>query len=111
MVLDPISNSAEQISQTTDYDSLSVMNWPFYEQIANNLKPIDYDRDYNTELSAQDKKFIVQLYGESLGTTPAPGDYLPLIEFDFKGTELSFQVTTRERLVVIWDQEANESSL
>lgn len=108
MVLDPISYSAEQITHTRNYDSLSVMNWPFYEQIANNLKISSKDEDYNTQLSEQDKEFIVRLYGEPLGNVPQPEDYLPLIEFDYTGTAPVFTVTTTKRLVVIWDNEADE---
>lgn len=108
MVLDPISYSAEQITHTRNYDSLSVMNWPFYEQIANNLKLTSADDDYNTVLSEQDKEFIVRLYGEPLGNVPLPEDYLPLIEFDYTGTAPAFTVTTTKRLVVIWDNEADE---
>ena len=110
MVLDPINNSAEEISFTTDYDPLSVMNWPFYEQIANGLKPIEFDSDYRTELSEHDKEFIVELYGKSFGEVPPSKEYLPLIEFDYTGTAPQFSVTTTERLVVIWDKEADECS-
>lgn len=110
MVLDPINNSAEEISFTTDYDPLSVMNWPFYEQIANGLKPIEFDSDYRTELSEHDKEFIVELYGKSFGEVPPSKEYLPLIEFDYTGTAPRFSVTTTERLVVIWDKEADECS-
>lgn len=110
MVLDPISYSAEQITHTLKYDSESVMNWPFYEQIANGLKPIEFDSDYRTELSEQDKEFIVELYGKSFGEVPPFSEYLPLIEFDYTGTAPRFSVTTTERLVVIWDKEADACS-
>ena len=106
MVLDPISVNARFIAQTDYYDPNSVMNWPFFEEIAHSQQPIDFDSDYKTELSQLDKEFIQSLYGESFNGMPVPGSYLPLIEFDFTGTSVRFDMTADKNLVVIWDEEA-----
>lgn len=106
MVLDPISVNARFIAQTDYYDPNSVMNWPFFEEIAHSQQPIDFDSDYKTELSQLDKEFIQSLYGESFNGMPVPGSYLPLIEFDFTGTSVRFDMIADKNLVVIWDEEA-----
>ncbi|MFR2062638.1 MAG: hypothetical protein ACLS37_12610 [Alistipes sp.] len=51
----------------------------------------------------------MELYGKSFGSASSK-EYLPLIEFDYTGTAPQFSVTTTERLVVIWDKEADECS-
>lgn len=103
MVLDPINVSVRFIAKTDAYDQNSVMCWPFYERIALNINPIDFDSDYNTELSALDKSFIESLYGASTGSGPGPHEFFPLIEFNYTGTMPSFKVTTTKNLGVIWN--------
>lgn len=61
VVLEPLSNHAFLISKTESYDPRSVMWWPFYEMIANNIPVVEFDEDYRTELSEQDKAFIEAL--------------------------------------------------
>lgn len=107
MVLDPINVNVRFIASTNDYDQNSVMCWPFYEEIARNIKPIDFDSDYNTQLSALDKSFIIGLYGEA-DPRPNVNEFLPLIEFNYTGTMPSFRVTTNKKLGVKWDVDANE---
>ena len=50
IVLDPLEDQAFFIHKTEYYDQWSVMNWPFYEMIARNIPPIEFDEDYITEL-------------------------------------------------------------
>lgn len=57
IVLDPLEDQAFFIHKTEYYDQWSVMNWPFYEMIARNIPPIEFDEDYITELSENDKSF------------------------------------------------------
>lgn len=110
MVLDPISVNPRFIAKTDYYDPYSVMNWPFFERIANSQQPIQFDSDYKTELSEQDKLFIASLYGESFNGIPDPNSFLTLIEYDSHELTTGFKVTTNKRLVVIWDEEAKECS-
>lgn len=110
MVLDPINVNALFIAKTEYYDRESVMNWPFFEEIAHSQQPIASDADYKTELSQEDKKFIKGLYGESFNGIPPRYSYLPLIEFNYTGTATSFSVTSNKKLVVIWDEDARECS-
>lgn len=110
MVLDPLSVNARFIAKTDYYDQESVMNWPFFDEIAHSQRPIERDLDYKTELSDNDKAFIKSLYGESFNGMPDPLNYFPLIEFNHNGTNIKFDVATSKRLVVIWDQDAKECS-
>jgi hypothetical protein len=54
-VFDPINE--RNLVQTEEYDENSIMIWPFDRKYATNTA-----RDYNYELSGQDKEFIKQLY-------------------------------------------------
>lgn len=110
MVLDPLSVNARFIAKTDYYDQESVMNWPFFDEIAHSQRPIERDSDYKTELSENDKEFIKSLYGESFNGIPDEDNYFPLIEFNHTGTTIQFNVTTSKRLVVIWDEDAKECS-
>lgn len=110
VVLDPLQDQTFLISKTDSYDAESVMTWPFYEMIAHNIPLIEFAADYKTELSVQDKEFIKELYGESLGDLPPYQRYLELIEFDYVGTTLKFSVTTTKNLVVIWDEDAKNAT-
>lgn len=110
IVLNPLSDQTFLISKTDNYDSESVMTWPFYEMIAQNIPPIEFDEDYNTELSVQDKTFIQSLYGESFGDIPPVDRIMKLIEFDYTGNIVRFTLTTAKNLVVIWDEEAKEAT-
>lgn len=105
MVLDPLSDHAFFISKTSAYDSLSVMTWPFYQQIAYNLPITQYSEDYNTVLSQNDKSFIMSLYGESFNGLPDSTDYFKIMEFDLIGTSARIHVKTYKDLVFIWDKE------
>lgn len=89
-VLDPMANDIFLV-KTKDYDEHSVMNWPFYERIANGLPLIAYDSDRKSELSAMDKNFIAELYGES-STNILPPD----VPTDVKRTLLSFDNTAKK---------------
>lgn len=110
MVLDPINVNVRFIASTNDYDQNSVMCWPFYEEIARNIKPIDFDSDYNTEFSALDKSFIQSLYGEATNEF-IKGEFLPLIEFNYTGTMPSFKVTTTKNLGVIWNADTGNDEI
>lgn len=105
MVLDPLSDHAFFISKTPSYDPLSVMNWPFYQQIAENLPLTQYAEDYNTELSENDKSFIRSLYGESFNGLPDSTDYYKIMEFDLIGTSARIYVQTYKDIVFIWDED------
>lgn len=72
IVLNPLSSQAFFINKTEYYDQESVMSWPFYEMIARNIPPIEFDEDYKSELSVNDKEFVQSLYGESFGNTTRP---------------------------------------
>lgn len=113
MVLDPISVSPQFILQSESYDPESVMNWPFFEEIAYGLPTIRFDADFKTELSAGDKEFIRSIYGNPLSEVEPPHKikykYVPLIEFRCKGGALNFTVTTDKPLAVIWDREARDT--
>lgn len=103
IVLDPLEDQAFFINKTEYYDQWSVMNWPFYEMIARNIPPIEFDEDYKTELSENDKAFVQTLYGESFGGTPQDNLFVPLIEFECTGSSTRFKVTTTKNLGVLWD--------
>lgn len=100
VVLEPLSNQTFMIEKTKEYDPNSVMSWPFFEMIARNIPPIEFDEDYKTELSASDKEFIQQLYGEQTGTEPV--DYVKLVTFDHKGFTAEITLTTTKDLIVKW---------
>lgn len=108
IVLDPLEDQAFFIHKTEYYDQWSVMNWPFYEMIARNIPPIEFDEDYITELSENDKSFAQFLYGESFGGTPPDNLFVPLIEFECTGSSTRFSVTTTKNLGVRWDGEVSK---
>lgn len=110
IVLEPLSNQAFFINKTDSYDQESVMNWPFYEMIARNIPPIEFDEDYKTELSTNDIKFMQSLYGESFGEISRPEQFFPLIEFEFTGKNPYFTVTTTKNLEVRWDNNVTNES-
>ncbi|WP_298613615.1 hypothetical protein [uncultured Odoribacter sp.] len=107
VVLDPLQDQTFLITKTESYDKESIMTWPFYEMIANNIPPIEFE-EYKTELSVQDKEFIQQIYGPTLGDLLTKDRYLDLIEFDYTGTALEFALTTTKNLAVIWDEDAKD---
>lgn len=110
VVLDPLASNALSTYQTKEYDPESVMNWPFYEMIADNIPPIQFEEDLKTEISALDKKFVKQLYGPMLDPYPAE-ECLNLIEFDFTGKDLEINIHTfQDNVIVIWDKDAKEYS-
>jgi hypothetical protein len=109
VVLDPIADPSFLVAKTADYDPLSVMNWPFYEMMADNIPPIEFDEDYKTELSEKDKQFIEELYGPSFNGMPLDDEYLPLVEFEYTGTGVGLYLTTTKNLVIIWDKDAKLS--
>lgn len=109
IVFDPI-DSEVRVEYTQHYDQSSIMSWPFYEQIAWNLRPLGYDDEPITELSENDKAFIQKLYGPTLGDLyPAPR-YYDLIEFNYTGTTVTFSLTTTKNTAIIWDKEAKKAS-
>lgn len=107
IVLDPLEDQAFFIHKTEYYDQWSVMNWPLYEMIARNIPPIEFDEDYNTELSENDKTFAQSLYGESFGGDFGTERFFPLIEFEFTGSSTRFTVTTTRNLGVRWDSQVS----
>lgn len=102
MVLDPLESQTQFVQATTAYDPESVMVWPFYEQLANNLPPVEDEMDYNTELSQQDKAFVAMLYGGYKGDVCVE-DLVPLISFDFSGRTLDMRLTGTKDLAVVWE--------
>lgn len=108
VVLDPLQLPSFLLSKTDEYDPESVMTWPFYDMIANNIPMIEYDTDYKTQLSEQDKKFVENLYGES-SLKPKPLVYLPLIEMECTGSKVGFSLTTTQDLTIIWDIDDKEA--
>lgn len=105
VVLDPLNVPAFLLEKTEYYDQNSVMSWPFYEMIAQNIPVIEFDEDYRTELSAQDKEFIKQLYGEP---EEDPIYYVRLVEFDYTGTRIELSLEVTENVFVIWDGDKEE---
>ena len=110
MVLDPLQDHTFWISKTDSYDSESVMTWPFYEMIAQNIPLTEYEENCKSELSVRDKEFIQYVYGPTLGKWDPDGNYLKLIEFDYTGTNPEFTLTTTKNIAVIWDQDAEEAT-
>lgn len=110
IVLNPLQDQTFLISKTDSYDPESVMTWPFYEMIAQNIPLIEFAEDYKTELSVQDKEFIQKLYGPTLRDFRPERMYLRLIEFDYTGTTPKFTLTTTKNTAVIWDLEAKEAT-
>lgn len=108
MVLDPLADHTFFISKTAKYDEESVMNWPFYEEIAHKLPVIEFETDLKTELSVNDKNFIKDLYGEPLKELSDSRKYLPLITFDYSGESIQLELTTSKNLALIWDWDADE---
>lgn len=108
MVLDPIGVNARFIAKTESYDPKSVMNWPFFEEIASHHKPVGSDSDYNTELSEQDKMFIRSLYGEPFNNPVRLERYLPLIEYTVDTTSTQFSVLSNKRLIVVYDEHGED---
>lgn len=105
-VLDPIAANPFFLDKTDKYDENSVMNWPFFKWINLRQKPIQFDSDFKTELSADDKEFVESIYGKSFYPMPLTDLVLPLVEFDYTGTTTRFYVTTSKRLVVLWDEKS-----
>lgn len=106
-VYDPLSQYDFAVSKTAAYDAQSIMTWPFYDTIANNLPIITSEKDYKTELSVDDKLFIARLYGPALELMPEKGEYLPLVAFDCAGS-VKMKIGTSAGLVVIFDEEAKD---
>lgn len=102
VVLDPLNVPAFLIEKTDSYDSNSVMSWPFYEMIAQNIPVVEFDEDYKTELSEQDKAFIARLYGKPEGEIIRPEeDYIvPLVEFDYTGGKFCISLSTSSNLII-----------
>lgn len=107
VVLDPLNVPAFLLEKTEYYDQNSVMSWPFYEMIAQNIPIVEFDEDYRTELSAQDKKFIERLYGEPQKIYDDV-EYVKLIEFDYTGTRVELSLEVTENVFVIWDGDKEE---
>lgn len=102
IVLEPLSSQTFMIEKTESYDENSVMSWPFFDMIAQNIPLIEFDEDHKTELSEMDKGFIKQLYGEP-NFLPGDEEYVKLITFDYSGLTPEITLTTSKDLVVIWD--------
>ncbi len=56
-VIDPLEDHSLLIRSTDEYDPNSVMTWPFYEMLAENIPVLDYDDYPVNELSELDKEF------------------------------------------------------
>ena len=110
IVLDPLQDQTFLISKTDTYDSESVMTWPFYEMIAQNIPLIEFAEDYKTELSLRDKEFIRSIYGPTLGELIPDNRYFKLIEFDYTGTTPELTLKATKNIAVIWDKDAGEAS-
>lgn len=102
VVLDPLSSQTFLISKTDEYDPNSVMTWPFYEMIANNIPVVEFDEDYRTELSAQDKAFIETLYGKPEPES-RPEDRIGshLVSFDYAWSTLDIALTMSRQLAIL----------
>ena len=109
IVLEPLSSQTFMIEKTDSYDENSVMSWPFFEMIAQNIPLIEFDEDYNTELSQQDKEFIQQLYGEP-NFVPDTDDYVELVTFDYTSNEPKITLTSSKDLIIIWNNSQDEIS-
>lgn len=109
IVLDPLNVPAFLIEKTQYYDQESVMSWPFYEMIARNIPVVEFDEDYKTELSEQDKKFIESLYGKPKNTIGIE-DYYELVTFNYTGIRAQLSLTISEDVIVIWDETEGDIS-
>lgn len=109
VVLEPLSNHAFLISKTESYDPRSVMWWPFYEMIANNIPVVEFDEDYRTELSEQDKAFIESLYGKPTGNVP-PEEKIGshLVSFDTSESSLRLSLTMSKNLAILEQRPEDE---
>lgn len=107
IVLEPLSKQTFMIESTKEYDGNSVMNWPFFEEIAYNIPYIEFDEDYKTELSEMDKEFIQQLYGAPQ-ILPDDEEYVELVTFDYTGLAPKITLTTSKDLVVIWNNSKDD---
>lgn len=101
IVLEPLSKQTNNISKTKEYDSNSIMTWLLPVYIANNTALPAYNDPIITELSTQDKNFIISLYGHPEG--PVTEVFNKLIEFDYTGKNPVFQVTSTKNLSIQWD--------
>ncbi|WP_301847652.1 hypothetical protein [uncultured Parabacteroides sp.] len=112
VVLDPLNVPAFLIEKTDTYDSNSVMSWPFYEMIAQNIPVVEFDEDYKTELSEQDKVFIARLYGEPKGgdiTIPESVTCIvPLVKFDYTGSKFRISLSTSSNLIIDLNKNTGE---
>ena len=110
VVLEPLSDHAFLISKTESYDPRSVMWWPFYEMIANNIPVVEFDEDYRTELSEQDKAFIEALYGKPAEVLPPPTEIIGqhLVSFDTSRSFLDLSLVMSKHLVILEQQPEDE---
>lgn len=117
-VIDPLEYhvSKEAIDCSDEYDPNSVMNWPFYDMIAENIPVLEY-RDYPiSELSEEDKRFASELYSELPKDTvivKTVEKLLPLVAFDFTGSTLDMNLAGNTDFAVVWnwDDEVDEPYL
>lgn len=109
IVLEPLSSQTFMIEKTDSYDENSVMSWPFFEMIAQNIPLIEFDEDYKTELSEMDKEFVKRLYGEP-NFVPDTDDYVELVIFDYTGNEPKITLTTSKDLIIIWNNSQDKIS-
>lgn len=104
-VLDPMADDIFLV-KTKEYDENSVMNWPFCELIANGLPLIAYDNDRKSELSATDKEFIKQLYGEAPNEPKEEPEITnakrTLVSFSNKASQVAFEITTTKDVSLIY---------
>ena len=99
--IDPLEDHSLLIRSTDEYDPNSVMTWPFYEMIAENIPVLDYDDYPVNELSELDKSFIIELYDVQGGNEIAT--LQPLISFDFTGKKLDMRLTGDKDFAVVWN--------
>lgn len=111
MVLDPLENETFFIVSTPEYDSKSVMNWPFYRMLDEKLPYVQFDTDYITTLSEQDKQFIKELYGKADPGENVDPSYLDLVTFETAQKVVSFTLTTTKEIRIYWDDKHTDLEL
>lgn len=110
MFIEPLNATAATTRKTANYDPYSIMNWPFIGETISNKFPEITANEVITELSQQDKVFAAALYGEPFGDLYPISRYIPVLEFDYSGTNISMSLTANKNLGIIWDWEDKKAS-
>ena len=103
-VFDPLETT--NAVMTEDYDPLSIMIWPFPRTVAANT-----ERDFNLELSENDKAFIEKLYPKTKDSRMFVGVFATMCRMynDYSNYIPGFKITYHSQkapLMVQWEDQA-----